>query len=87
MGLTSCYHANTDINNKLIVDFSGCLPYVSNGEFLKILVFSDRTEKRNLVLVFQSWKITMDHYSYLITLQAFRKTAHLLIKNSPIIRF
>ena len=43
----------------------------SNGEFLKILVFSDRTEKRNLVLVFQSWKITMDHYSYLITLQAF----------------
>ena len=64
----------------------GDYDYVSNGEFLKILVFSDRTEKRNLVLVFQSWKITMDHYSYLITLQAFRKAAHLLIKNSPMIR-
>ena len=45
--------------------------YVSNGEFLKNLVFSDRTEKSNLVLVFQSWKMTMDRYSYLITLQVF----------------
>ena len=60
---------------------------VSNGDFLKILIFSDRTEKRNLVLVFQSWKITMDHYSYLITLKAFRKISHSLIKNSPMIRF
>ena len=59
----------------------GYYDHVSNGEFLKTLVFSDRTEKRNLVLVFQSWKMTMDHYSYLITLQVFRKTAHLLIKN------
>ena len=65
----------------------GDYDHVSNGEFLRILVFSDRTEKRNLVLVFQSWKITMDHYSYLITLKAFQKIAHSSIKNSPMIRF
>ena len=51
--------------------------HVSYGEFLKTLVFSDRIEKRNLVLVFQGWKMTTGHYSYLITLQVFRKTAHL----------
>ena len=40
----------------------GDYDHVSNGEFLKTLV-GDRTEKRNLVLIFQSWKMTMDHYS------------------------
>ena len=47
---------------------------------MKIFIFSDRIDKKNLVLVFQSWKMTLDHYSYLITLQVFKKTAHLLIK-------
>ena len=49
----------------------GDYEYVSNGEFLEILAFSDRTENRNFVLVFQSSRMTMDHYSYLITLQVF----------------
>ena len=34
---------------------------VPNGEFLQILTFSDRTGKKTLVFVFQSWKMMLDH--------------------------
>ena len=40
----------------------GDYDHVSNGKFLKTLA-GDRTEKRNLILIFQSWKMTMGHYS------------------------
>ena len=41
---------------------------ISSGEFLKILIFSERTEEKKL-----SWKMTLGHYSYLIVLQVFQR--------------
>ena len=35
---------------------------VPNGEFIKILTFNEKTEKkRHLALTFQSWKMPLDH--------------------------
>ena len=80
------FNSKTKISSDSLCPTILILPYptLSNGEFLKILFSMREPKKRNSVLVFQSWKMTLDHYSDLITLQVFQKTAYLLIiKNRP----
>ena len=54
---------------------------VSNGEFLEIL--TSVTEPERKTLSFCISKLENDFGSYSIILQVCKKTAHLLVKNSP----
>ena len=47
---------------------------VPTGEFLEILTFSDRTKKKDIKFLY---------FKVAVILQVCKKTAHLLIKNSP----